>query len=88
MGKNLIIAVLIAAVAGLAYLQWKPDSTAPQTTKTEAVTKDDSVVCAQVLTSARDPKTGAITEFPTPCDVPKDWEVIQNDVPGLDLEVQ
>lgn len=41
------------------------------------------VVCVQVVTSARDPKTGYIKQFPTPCDVPAGWEVIQNDVPGL-----
>ena len=40
-------------------------------------------VCAQVITPARNPKTGDIAEFPTPCDVPEGWVVIVNDVPGL-----
>ena len=46
-------------------------------------TGDTNAPCAQVVTSARNPATGDIKIFPTPCDVPKDWEVIQNDTPGL-----
>jgi hypothetical protein len=44
--------------------------------------------CAQVITPAVNPETGDIVEYPTPCDVPEGWEVIQNEVPGLDLQVQ
>ena len=44
---------------------------------------DNGQVCAQVITPARNPKTGDIAEFPTPCDVPEGWVVIVNDVPGL-----
>lgn len=47
-------------------------------------TPENNEVCIQVITSARDPKTGAIREFPTPCDVPDGWETVQNDVPTLD----
>lgn len=52
------------------------------------VPADDPTICAQVITPARDPASGDIREFPTPCDVPEGWEVIQNDIPdlGLDLE--
>jgi len=32
--------------------------------------------CAQVITRARNPKTGETGDFPTPCDVPKGWEKI------------
>ncbi len=42
---------------------------------------DAGVMCAQVITPARNPETGEIREFPTPCDVPDGWEVIQNDIP-------
>jgi hypothetical protein len=49
---------------------------------------NNTEVCAQVITSAVNPDTGDIKQFPTPCDVPKGWEVIQNDVPGLDLQPQ
>ncbi len=43
----------------------------------------EEVMCAQVITPARNPQTGDIKEFPTPCDVPEGWVVIENDVPGL-----
>ncbi len=33
-------------------------------------------ICVQVITSAKNPNTGKIEEFPTPCDVPVGWEVI------------
>lgn len=32
--------------------------------------------CIQVITPARNPKTGEIRDFPTPCDVPAVWEKI------------
>ncbi|MBM3257576.1 MAG: hypothetical protein FJY98_04665 [Candidatus Liptonbacteria bacterium] len=34
------------------------------------------MVCIQVITKARDPRTGETKEFPTPCDVPQGWEVV------------
>lgn len=87
MAKNVIIVVLLVAVALLGYHAWLPTADAP--TKTQPVVeKSVDTICAQVITPARDPKTGEITEFPTPCDVPKGWELIENDVPGLNLEVQ
>ncbi|OGN13950.1 MAG: hypothetical protein A3J47_02240 [Candidatus Yanofskybacteria bacterium RIFCSPHIGHO2_02_FULL_43_22] len=35
-------------------------------------------VCIQVITPARNPETGEVKEFPTPCDVPKGWEITQS----------
>jgi hypothetical protein len=32
--------------------------------------------CAQVITPARNPQTGEVKQFPTPCDVPDGWIVI------------
>jgi len=43
----------------------------------------EDALCAQVITPARNPDTGEIQEFPTPCDVPEGWEIIQNDIPSL-----
>lgn len=34
-------------------------------------------ICTQVITPARDPETGEVREFPTPCDVPVGWEVVK-----------
>ncbi len=47
-------------------LQIKVDSTISITEKPEEV-------CVQVITPAKDPKTGECKEFPTPCDVPEGW---------------
>jgi hypothetical protein len=40
-------------------------------------TPTEDRICAQVITPARDPNTGEIEEFPTPCDVPEGWELMQ-----------
>ncbi len=32
-----------------------------------------TTVCAQVVTSAKNPQTGSCVQFPTPCDVPGTW---------------
>lgn len=32
-----------------------------------------TTVCAQVVTSAKNPQTGSCVQFPTPCDVPSGW---------------
>lgn len=34
-------------------------------------------ICIQVVTPARNQETGEVRNFPTPCDVPEGWEVIQ-----------
>lgn len=34
--------------------------------------------CIQVITPAKDPKTGQCKEFPTPCDVPEGWETLDS----------
>ncbi len=35
-------------------------------------------VCAQVITPAINPETGECKEFPTPCDVPENWEIVRS----------
>ena len=82
MGKNLIIGALLVALAGLVYVNYflEEESTVQP--------GENQEVCAQVITPARNPDTGDITEFPTPCDVPDGWELIQNDVPGLELNLE
>jgi hypothetical protein len=34
------------------------------------------VACIQVITSARNPQTGETRDFPTPCDVPEGWQIV------------
>ena len=36
--------------------------------------EENGGVCAQVITTARNPETGEVRDFPTPCDVPQGWE--------------
>ena len=41
--------------------------------------QEDNGTCAQVLTDARDPSTGKIETFSTPCDVPEGWDRLETD---------
>ncbi len=89
MVKNVLIAALLVGfllLAGYLYDQSSAEIHTPPTTG--AIEIRDDVQCAQVITPALDPDTGNIVEFPTPCDVPEGWLVVENDVPDLDLEVQ
>ncbi|MDP3733334.1 MAG: hypothetical protein Q8Q91_02215 [Candidatus Daviesbacteria bacterium] len=38
----------------------------------------DQAICIQVITAAKDPKSGQCKDFPTPCDVPKNWEKVES----------
>ena len=81
--------IALAAFAGFAYVGFSPALTphVPEAAKPGGdEPAGDATVCAQVITPARDTKTGDIREFPTPCDVPDGWEIIQNDIPDLGLE--
>lgn len=39
--------------------------------------KEEGSMCAQVITPARNPETGEIKEFGTPCDVPEGWDTLE-----------
>ncbi len=36
-------------------------------------------MCAQVITDARNPETGEVVSYPTPCDVPEGCDVLESD---------
>jgi hypothetical protein len=38
----------------------------------------ENTICIQIVTSARNPQSGKIEEFPTPCDVPQGWEKVDS----------
>lgn len=40
---------------------------------------EENIICAQVLTPAKNEDTGVCEDFPTPCDVPEGWHV-QTDI--------
>lgn len=87
MSKGGVFAVVVLVGLALWYtgvLQFPhaPPAQAP------TPTTGDTTLCAQVLTPALDPETGSIVEFPTPCDVPEGWFIVENEIPDLNLEVQ
>lgn len=45
--------------------------------KEEAEKRRGEIICAQVVTRARNPATDEVKEFPTPCDVPEGWVKIE-----------
>lgn len=58
----LVLAMLFIAAVGFIY-KWQYGQPA-----------QNSQICIQVITTAKNPQTGEIKEFPTPCDVPEGWE--------------
>ncbi len=62
MKKILFIIIIALIVAGV---WWQA---------TKNTTEDE--FCIQVITDARNPETQEIKSFPTPCDVPENWEII------------
>lgn len=58
------VLVVLAIFIGIDLLNGKSTSGNPDTDQP----------CAQVVTEARNPATGEVREFPTPCDVPDGWE--------------
>ena len=42
--------------------------------KKKLETPKDDVACIQVITPAKNKKTGECRDFPTPCDVPEEWK--------------
>lgn len=40
----------------------------------------DDIFCIQLITPAKNPETNEIVDFPTPCDVPDGWVVLERDV--------
>ena len=84
----LILLAIALAVAGVWYIYseyFRDNSSeqnmivggekAPGNTNTET-TRDDAKICAQVITTAKNQSTGETKDFPTPCDVPVGWEVV------------
>ncbi|HYE22421.1 MAG TPA: hypothetical protein VD998_02405 [Verrucomicrobiae bacterium] len=73
---------LFVVFGGLIFIiyNWQYGRTNPAVGSGENESKYDTGVCIQVITPARNPFTGEIKEFPTPCDVPEGWERIRLDV--------
>lgn len=61
-----VVLIVAGAIGGYRYFA-KEDQ--------EALVNDG--LCIQVITRARNVETGEEKDFPTPCDVPKGWEVVE-----------
>lgn len=93
---KVIVAFAFFILGGLAHYMYVNDLfptdilTGTETEVTTPATEteeEEMTVCIQVVTPARNPETGEIREFPTPCDVPDGWEKIENDIPSLELDL-
>jgi predicted secreted protein len=49
---------------------------APTGKSPQAPKQNETPLCAQVITRAKDPASGTVHDFPTPCDVPVGWHII------------
>lgn len=90
----MILSLLL--IVGFGVFLYYEDTLFPQDVPHEEAALEDTVpeedgmvdFCIQVITPARNPETGEIHEFPTPCDVPDGWEEIEPEGLELDLQVQ
>jgi hypothetical protein len=55
-----------------------PTDTADTPEQVTRPTLPKSTLCAEVVTTAKDPRTGQTVSFPTPCDVPVGWHIIRS----------
>lgn len=88
MGKLLIFVILIVIAVGY-FILFPPLQTGTIETSDfqrppELTQEEENEICIQVITPARNPETGEVVEFPTPCDVPDGWEPVLPE--GLDLQ--
>ena len=65
------LVILLGVIAAGILLWWL------YTDRPAAVTENNNgVSCIQVITPARNPETGEVKEFSTPCDIPEGWEQV------------
>lgn len=75
-GYVFLVLIFAVVVAGVYWIENRND----RDNRSDKDNKNNmSGVCIQVVTPARNPQTGEVKEFPTPCDVPEGWEVIEPD---------
>jgi hypothetical protein len=73
-----LVAIFSLTIGSMTMLFMMPQSVyAPS----HPVKSDDGggQICIQVITKARNPTTGEVKNFPTPCDVPKGWVICKVD---------
>lgn len=71
------LGLLLLAVAGVLLLK----NGLPGRSVSYEVPPEEDQACIQVITRAKNPATGEEQDFPTPCDVPDNWQVVQPRMP-------
>jgi len=66
----LLCALALSFVALVLWAMYTPQ---------DSGTPTSADLCAQVVTDARNPTTGEVQEFQTPCDVPLGWDTLETD---------
>ena len=70
-----VLILLILSILSLSHKLKIPSSNNSPFPSTNPTLKPrNRQTCIQVITPAIDPKTGKCQEFPTPCDVPNNWQ--------------
>ena len=76
----ILFILLLAAVAG-GYYYFAKIKAKPAIEQSEPIGQkqktDNNEFCAQVITAAKNPATGEVRDFPTPCDVPEGWVKVE-----------
>lgn len=52
--------------------------TIPENSQSQNQNQSKDKICIQVITPAKNPETGETEDFPTPCDVPEGWKIIDS----------
>lgn len=76
----LIAGTIIAIVFGGIYLPgfFDQQQKLRNTDYKKILQSPEGKVCIQVITPAKNLKTGECNDFPTPCDVPAEWEKVES----------
>ncbi|OQY42553.1 MAG: hypothetical protein B6242_16020 [Anaerolineaceae bacterium 4572_78] len=67
---------LLTSIIGLSLLL-TPLQLIAEEVVTSGEEDDSTAVCIELITFAKNPKTGTVIDFPTPCDVPDRWKIIE-----------
>lgn len=70
---------VLLIILGIVLIWWSLQDVAKKANE-EAAKDDEGEICIQVITPAKNSETGEVKDFPTPCDVPEGWEVVQSNV--------
>lgn len=81
MGYLFLGLVFAGAISAVYYWDEKNSANAAQNQLKQVgsgeKTPQQGMICIQVITKARHKITGEVRDFPTPCHVTEDWEIIK-----------